>query len=109
MFGWRDGKVGRYKRFYFFLFLFGWDWKSRGMKKLSLNKFTHIPLLKNNAQLKQKKVTNNHKKIAITKFIKNIKIMSKKKKKTTISPGSRKSKEKKRIEKKLKKKRHSQA
>jgi len=25
-----------------------------------LNKFTHIPLLKNDAQLKQKKVTNNH-------------------------------------------------
>ena len=39
------------------------------MEKMSLNKFTHIPLLKNNAQLK-KKVTNNHKKEQSPKFIK---------------------------------------
>jgi len=31
------------------------------MEKMGLNKFTHLPLLKNGAQLKQK-VTNNHKK-----------------------------------------------
>ena len=32
------------------------------MKKVSLHKFTHIPLLKNDTQLKQKKVTRNQKK-----------------------------------------------
>ena len=31
------------------------------MKKMNLNKFTHILLLKNDAQLKKKKVTNNPK------------------------------------------------
>ena len=31
------------------------------MKKVSLHKFTHIPLLKNDVQLKQKKVTRNQK------------------------------------------------
>ena len=40
--------------------MFGWEWKSGGMEKVSLYKFTHIPLLKNDGQLKQKKVTNNH-------------------------------------------------
>ena len=49
-----DGKVGGQKRFQFPLFLFGWEWKSRGMEKVSLYKFTHTPLLKNNVQLKQK-------------------------------------------------------
>ena len=49
--GW---KVGEYKIFYFLSFLFGWEWKSGRMEKMSLNKFTHIPLLKNDAQLKQK-------------------------------------------------------
>ena len=39
----------------FLSFLFGWEWKSGEMEKMSLNKFTHIPLLKNDAQLKQKK------------------------------------------------------
>ena len=56
--------------FFFFSFLFGWEWKSEGMKKMSLNKFTHIPLLKNDAQLKQKKMANNHKKEQSSKFIK---------------------------------------
>ena len=37
--------------------MFGWEWKS-GMKKVSLYKFTYVPLLKNDAQLKQ----NNEKK-----------------------------------------------
>ena len=45
---------------------------------MSLYKFTHVPLLKNDAQLKQKKVTNNHTKKKSPKFIKKIKIMSKK-------------------------------
>ena len=35
--------------------MFGWEWKSEGIKKMNLNKFTHIPMLKNDAQLKQKK------------------------------------------------------
>ena len=39
--------MGRYKRFYFLPFLFGWGWKSGGIEKMSLNKFTHILLLKN--------------------------------------------------------------
>ena len=45
---------------------------------MGLNKFTHIPLLKNGAQL-NKKVTNNYKKEQSPKFIKKIKIMSQKK------------------------------
>ena len=52
---WEDGKVGKLKRFYFLFFLFGWKWKSGGMKKMSLNKFTHIPLLNNDTKLKKKK------------------------------------------------------
>ena len=57
---WEDGKVGEYKKFCFLSFLFGWEWKSGGMEKMSLTKFTHIPLLKNDAKLYIKKVTNNH-------------------------------------------------
>ena len=34
--------------------MFGWEWKSGGMEKVSLYKFTHVPLLKNDAKLKQK-------------------------------------------------------
>ena len=34
--------------------MFGWKWKSGRMEKVSLYKFTHIPLLKNDGQLKQK-------------------------------------------------------
>ena len=43
------------KDFNFPLFCVGWEWKSWGIKKVSLYKFTYIPLLKNDAQLKQKK------------------------------------------------------
>ena len=39
------------KRFYYLSFLFGWEWKNRGMEKMNLNKFAHIPLLKNDAKL----------------------------------------------------------
>ena len=39
---WEDGKV-----FIFSLFFFGWKWKSGGMDKMNLYKFTHIPFLKN--------------------------------------------------------------
>ena len=43
------------------LLLFGWDWKSGGMKKY-ICKYLHIPLLKNDALLKKKIVTKkaNH-------------------------------------------------
>ena len=47
---------------------------------MSLNKFTHIPLLKNDAKLKKKKVTNNHtKKSNHPKFFIKIKNMFQKK------------------------------
>ena len=49
------------KYFNFSLFFIGWEWKSGGLEKVSLFKFTYIPLLKNNALLKQKKVTNDQK------------------------------------------------
>ena len=34
--------------------MFGWEWKNEEKKKKSLYKFIHIPLLKNDGQLKQK-------------------------------------------------------
>ena len=34
--------------------MFDWEWKSGGMEKVSLYKFTYILLLKNDGQLKQK-------------------------------------------------------
>ena len=46
---WDDGKVEGEKRFYFLAYLFGWEWKNGEMEKMSLTKFTHIPLLKNDA------------------------------------------------------------
>ena len=49
--------------------MFDWEWKSEGMKKVSLYKFTHTPLLKNDGQLKHKK-NKQQKKKANTKFIK---------------------------------------
>ena len=42
--------------------MFGWEWKSIGMEKMSLYKFTDIDLLKNDAHLKKKKVTSKQKK-----------------------------------------------
>ena len=49
----------------------GWKCKNGGIEKVNLYKFTHIPLLKNDAQLKPKKVINKKKKKnSITKFIK---------------------------------------
>ena len=68
-----------------FSFIFVWFGveKLREGKKMNLNKFTHKPLLKNDVQLKQKKVTNNHKKRAITQILYKKKIMSKKKKITS--------------------------
>ena len=56
----REWKVGGQKRFYFLSFLFGWEWKSEEMKKeISLNKFTHIPLLKNDVKIYKKKKKKN--------------------------------------------------
>ena len=55
--GWKSGRIengGMIEKILFSLFLFDWEWKSGGKEKMSLNKFTHIPLLKNDAQLKQK-------------------------------------------------------
>ena len=66
--------------------MFGWEWKSGGMEKVSLYKFTHIPLLKNDGQLKQKKVTNNHT---------NTHTKKKKKKRRRAHPSPKKSKKKK--------------
>ena len=43
--------------------MFGWEWKSEEIKKeINLNKFTHIPLLKNDVKIFffLKKLTNNH-------------------------------------------------
>ena len=65
LFGWRGGKVREQKivggwksewieNILISLILFGQEWKKGEMEKMSLNKFTHIPLLKNDAQLKQK-------------------------------------------------------
>ena len=42
------------KYFNFSLFFFGQEWKSGKMEKVSLYKFTHTLLLKNDVQLKQK-------------------------------------------------------
>ena len=38
--------------------MFGWKWKRGEIEKVSLYKFTYIPLLKNDAQLKLKKKIN---------------------------------------------------
>ena len=65
---------------------------------MSLNKVTYILLLKNDTQLK-KKVTNNHKKEQLPKFIKKNKNQVFKKKTITLRPQKIKRK-KKRIEKK---------
>ena len=57
--GWKSRKI---VKILILFFLFGWEWKSGGKEKTSLYKFTYIPLLKNDGQLKQKKVTkkSNH-------------------------------------------------
>ena len=71
------------------------------MEKMSLYKFTHIPLFKNDAQLKQKSDKQaKKKKINHLNLLKNKNHVKKKKtrlfkkKKITITPCTRKSKEK---------------
>ena len=59
--------------------MFGWKWKSGGMEKMCLFKFTHIPLLKNDAPLKQK--SDKKKKKQSPKFIKKNKKQKQKQKK----------------------------
>ena len=49
--GWKSGRI---EKILISPLLFGWEWKSGGIKKMSLYKFTHTPLLKNDGQLKQK-------------------------------------------------------
>ena len=65
------------KDFNFPLFCFVGGVERGKMKKVNLYKFTQIPLLKNDVQLKQKKwQITNKKKEQSPKFIKKIKIMS---------------------------------
>ena len=52
--GWKSRKMEKLedkKDFIFSHFLFGWGWKSREIKNMSLNKFTHILLLKNDVHM----------------------------------------------------------
>ena len=51
--------------------MFGWEWKNGGMEKVSLYKFMHILLLKNEAQLKQKSDKQPKKKINHLNLLKN--------------------------------------
>ena len=65
--GWKSRKI---VKILILFFLFGWEWKSGGKEKASLYKFTYIPLLKNDSQLKQKKKSDKQLKKKITQFIK---------------------------------------
>ena len=65
--GWKNRKI---VKILILFFLFGWEWKSGGKEKASLYKFTYIPLLKNDSQLKQKKKSDKQLKKKITQFIK---------------------------------------
>ena len=47
--GWKSGRIE--KILFSLLFLFCWEWKSGRMKKMNLNKFTHILLLENDAHM----------------------------------------------------------
>ena len=58
------------KDFNFFPFYLVGNGKSGEMEKVSLYKFTHTPLLKNDDQLKQKSDKQPKKEEAITQFIK---------------------------------------
>ena len=65
--GWKNRKI---VKILILFFLFGWEWKSGGKEKASLYKFTYIPLLKNDSQLKQKKKSDKQLKKKITQIIK---------------------------------------
>ena len=69
----KDFNFSHFCLVFFFLrisYLFNCEWKSGGMRKMSLYKFSHTPLLKNNGQLIQKVTNNQKRKKAITPFIK---------------------------------------
>ena len=51
--------------------MFGWEWKNRWMEKISLYKFTHTPLLKNDGQLIQKSDKQPKKKKQSPNLLKN--------------------------------------
>ena len=53
--GWKSRRI---ENILISLLFVGWEWKSGSMEKVSLYKFTHIPLTKNDAQ----KVTRKKKK-----------------------------------------------
>ena len=53
--GWKSRRI---ENILISLLFVGWEWKSGSMEKVSLYKFTHIPLTKNDAQ----KVTSKKKK-----------------------------------------------
>ena len=55
-----------------------------GLEKMNLFKFTHIPLLKNDTQLKQKSDKQLKKKKAITQLCPHLKKKKKKKKVTNL-------------------------
>ena len=81
--------------------MFGWEWKSGGMKNVSLYKFTHTPLIKNDGQLKPKSDKQPKKKKQSPNLLKNKnhvkKIMSILKKKRQLL-GKKRKKEKKKKE-----------
>ena len=58
--------------------MFGWEWKSGEMEKVSLYKFTYTSLLKNDGQLKQK--SDQKKKKQSPNLLKNKNHVPKKKK-----------------------------
>ena len=75
--GWKSGKIENGERMkkwedriiFILSLLFGWKWKSGRKEKISLNNFTHIPLLKNDDQLKQKQNDKQPKKKKINNQI----------------------------------------
>ena len=75
--------------------MFGWEWKNGEMEKVSLYKFIHTPLLKNDGQLIQKSDKQPKKKQSpnLLKYKNHVqkkkKIMSSLKKKRQ-SPGKKK-------------------
>ena len=74
--------------------MFGWEWKSGGMEKVSLYKVTHISLLKNDGQLKQ--INDKQPKKKKKKKPNSLKKKSCKKKKSCLVKQRKKKKKKKR-------------
>ena len=70
--------------------MFGWEWKNGRIEKVSMYKFTHIPLLKNDSQLKQK----SDKQPKINKSPKLLKIKNHVQKKSCLVKTKKKKKQK---------------